>query len=230
MYKSNTLAEKKGGAIINDLDSLKIYDEFLTSCKIDRIQKIIAKYELFKLVIDKPGDIVECGVHRGSGVYLFAKLQKVFRPNNLSKIIGFDFFGKTSNEHMKFKDDQECVDEHSKSEDFRSEILNNLSKLDIENIELIPGDVKYTTQKYKEKNLGFRISLLVLDVDNYEGTLNCLINLYDNVIKGGIIVLDEYSLRSYGESDAVDEFIKNKNIELKSLPWANTPSAYFVKK
>ena len=230
MYKSNTLAEKKGGAIINDLDSLKIYDEFLTSCKIDRIQKIIAKYELFKLIIDKPGDIVECGVHRGSGVYLYAKLQKVFRPNNLSKIIGFDFFGKSSNENMKFKDDQECVDEHSKSDDFRSEILSNLSKLDIDNIELIPGDVKYTTQKYKEKNLGFRISLLVLDVDNYEGTLNCLINLYDNVIKGGVIVLDEYSLRSYGESDAVDEFIKNKNIELKSLPWANTPSAYFVKK
>ena len=63
----------------------------------------------------------------------------------------------------------------------------------------------------------------MLIITNY--ILNCLINLYDNVIKGGVIVLDEYSLRSYGESDAVDEFIKNKNIELKSLR-ANTPSAY----
>ena len=39
MYKSNTLAEKKGGAIINDINSLKLYDEFLTSCKIDKFKK-----------------------------------------------------------------------------------------------------------------------------------------------------------------------------------------------
>ena len=33
-------------------------------------------------------------------------------------------------------------DEHSKSDDFSMQILGNLSKLDIDNIELIRGDVK----------------------------------------------------------------------------------------
>ena len=72
--------------------------------------------------------------------------------------------------------------------------------------------------------------MLILDVDNYEGTLECLKNLYPNVTRGGIIVLDEYALEKYGESDAVDEFIKNKKLKIRSAPWSSTPSAYIIKK
>ena len=71
--------------------------------------------------------------------------------------------------------------------------------------------------------------LLVLDVDNYEGTLACLKNLYPFVTKGGVIVFDEYALKQYGESDAVDEYFKNHKIKIRSLPWTSTPSAYIIK-
>ena len=54
-------------------------------------------------------------------------------------------------------------------------------------------------------------------------------NLYPNVTKGGIVVFDEYALRTYGESNAVDEFFKNQNIKIKTIPWAVTPSAYIIK-
>ena len=70
--------------------------------------------------------------------------------------------------------------------------------------------------------------MLILDVDNYEGTLECLKNLYPNITRGGIIVFDEYALQGHGESDAVDEFFKNKKIKLKSFSWANSPTAYAV--
>ena len=46
--------------------------------------------------------------------------------------------------------------------------------------------------------------------------------------KGGIIVFDEYALQGHGESDAVDEFFKDKKIKLKSFSWANSPTAYAV--
>ena len=71
--------------------------------------------------------------------------------------------------------------------------------------------------------------MLILDVDNYEGTLECLKNFYPNVTRGGIIVFDEYALEKYGESDAVDEFFKDKNIKIKTSSWSSTPTAYIIK-
>ena len=46
------------------------------------------------------------------------------------------------------------------------------------NIKLYAGDVKLTTKKYIKENFGTRIALLYLDVDNYDGSLAILKNLY----------------------------------------------------
>jgi Macrocin-O-methyltransferase (TylF) len=149
-----------------------------SSVRLDRIacRKIFARYELFKLVQDVPGDIVECGVFRGSGVYTWVKLLCLF-----------------------------------------------------ERLKLIAGDVAATTREYARSQLGARIALLYLDLDNYEGTLACLRNLYPLVSPGGVVAFDEYALAGYGESDAVDEFFRGQKIRLRSFPWARTPMAFLVK-
>ena len=228
-YNVETLAYKGGGASLTSELSLQVYDSFLENCHYDRIQKIAAKYEHFKLIHNVPGDIVECGVHYGSGIYLYSKLLKIFKPNSLSKIVGFDFFEKNRKIKSKYKEDKIAIDEHQTNHPSDEKILKNLAKLNIDNVELISGDVSESTKSYVKENLGFRISLLILDVDNYEGTLNALKNLYDNVVRGGVIVFDEYSLRTYGESDAVDQFFKNKKLKLKNYDWCSTPSAYCIK-
>ena len=69
---------------------------------------------------------------------------------------------------------------------------------------------------------------MYLDVDNYEGTLEILKNLYKKMAKGGIIAFDEYALQGHGESDAVDEFLSDKKIKLQSFSWASSPTAYAV--
>lgn len=213
----------------NRKNQLDLYDEFLAHTGIDRLQKIIARYELFKKVMDVPGDIVECGVNKGSGIYTLAKLLKIFAPNNEKKIVGFDFFKTSRNIKLTRDEDKKVLDEHVGSRVSRDIILNNLLRMGISNVELIPGDVIETTKIYSEKNLGFRISLLYLDVDNYEGTLSVLKNLFPLVVPGGIIIFDEYAYRRYGESDAVDVYFKGSKIKIKSLGWANTPTAYIVK-
>ena len=75
------------------LNQNQIYDQFLRETNVDRLQKIIAKYELFKKVINVPGDICECGVFRGSGIFTWVKLMMIFKPNNNFKVVGFDLFG-----------------------------------------------------------------------------------------------------------------------------------------
>lgn len=235
MQKKNKLSKyiKKKNPIssvsYSEASSLFSYDNFLAKCSHDRIQKIVWKYELFKMVQNIPGDIVECGVHKGSGIYLFAKLIKIFKPNSLSKVLGFDFFGKSQKIKNKFDIDYKINQNHRGHGSSRKEIIKNLKFHNIKNVKLIPGDVCLTSKSYVKKNVGFRISMLILDLDNYEGTLECLKNFYPNVTRGGIIVFDEYALEKYGESDAVDEFFKNKKIKIKSSSWSSTPSAYIIK-
>src|SRR5690606_16006454 len=97
------------------------------------------------------------------------------------------------------------------------------------NAELVPGDVIETLPAYVKNNPGFRISLLNLDFDTYYGTKAALEHLYDLVTPGGLIVLDEYGKRGWGESDAVDEFFKNKAAEIRSVRGSFQPTAYIRK-
>ncbi len=209
--------------------SLDIYDEFLAKTATDRLQKILARYELFKIVSGIPGDIVECGVFKGSGIYTLAKLNNLLMPHAGRKIIGFDFFESKRDKKLKKRQDAEVLEWHGKKWEGRETILKNLSALGIYNVELIAGDVIKTTADYPNKNLGFRIAMLYLDVDNYEGTLAILKNLFPLVTPGGIVVFDEYAIRGHGESDAVNEYFKDRSPKLHSLPWANTPTAYLIK-
>lgn len=229
---NDTLAIREGFGKPILQKSMEAYDSFLANSEVDRIQKLILKYELFKMTLEVPGDVVECGVHSGSGIYLYAKLMKIFKPHSIARIVGFDFFGSGNHTSSKYKADQECIEEHQNTELFGAEpdtILKNLKSVGIDNVDLIAGDVAFSTKDYVEKHLGFRISLLVLDVDNYEGTLACLQNLYPLVVKGGVVVFDEYALRTYGESNAVDEYFENQKVKIKSFSWGVTPSGYLIK-
>jgi hypothetical protein len=96
-------------------------------------------------------------------------------------------------------------------------------------VELIKGEFEDTAIKYKNNNPGFRISLLNLDFDTYAGTSIALKTFYELVVPGGVIVLDEYGQRGWGESDAVDEFFKDKGEKISTEHYFNSPSAYIVK-
>ena len=76
------------------LNQNQIYDKFLKETNLSRLQKILARYELFKKILKTPGDICECGVFKGSGIFTWVKLMKLFKPNNNFKVVGFDFFGE----------------------------------------------------------------------------------------------------------------------------------------
>lgn len=211
-------------------ESLQSYDHFLANAGPDRLQKILARYELFKQASEVPGDIVECGVFKGSGVYLWAKLLLLFSPLSERRIVGFDFFDADRSIDFAREDDKTVLDEHADGWTQTGEIIDRVGAmgLDADRIELVAGDVCTTTAAYVKENTGFRISLLHLDVDNYEGTKAILEHLYPCVTPGGVVVFDEYGLRSYGEADAVDEFF-GPGVRLQTVPWANTPTAYVVK-
>lgn len=208
---------------------LRLYDDFMSQTGPDRMQKILARYEIFKLSMEIPGDIVECGVFKGSGLYTWVKLMMLFKPNNEYRVHGFDFFEKSREFDFKYAQDRECLDEHEENWSTQDTLTKTCADWGFKRLNLVAGNMVDTTKTFVEQELGARVSILYIDVDNYEGALACLENLYPVVSPGGVIALDEYALPGYGESNAVDEFVKSHDARLRSMPWANTPSAYFIK-
>lgn len=209
------------------------YNYLIESDDIERLKKILIRYELYKLSEDIPGDIFECGVFKGTGQIFWLKLLKIFDPNSLKKVIGFDTFQDFPKSTLKFE--RKAVKKFHKDANFKSKnlfkIINekiNKAKLS-ERSKLIKGDIKITSKKYVKNNRGFRISLLHLDLDTYEGTKHALNNFFPFVSPGGIIIFDEYGSRGWGESEAVDEFLIKKKYKLKKIKFSSKPTAYIIK-
>ena len=79
-------------------------NNFYLSSKPDRIAKMISHYELFKLSEKIPGEIIECGVFKGSSLARFSMFRDLFSNSLSKKIIGFDAFGKFP--ETKFQNDK----------------------------------------------------------------------------------------------------------------------------
>jgi len=213
------------------------FNSFILSEDRRLFNKLISRTLLYNEVKDIPGDIVECGVFKGTGIYTFLKLKQIYNPNSSKKVIGFDFFNTQElinsipNEFDKtsmttlFK---ERNFEHSIS--FKDKLNNQIIKHGFFNSEfdLVEGDISITTKKFAEENPGLKISLLYMDVDLEIPTYNALNNLWNHITKGGLIIFDEYGYHKWTESKGVDKFITEKNLEIKSLNFL-CPTAYIKK-
>jgi hypothetical protein len=134
---------------------------------------LIARAKLFQQVDDIPGDIVECGVFKGSGILTWLKLKKVLSPNAFKKVIGFDFFDTNSLIGDLNGVDKERMNDLFKSRNFEFDenYVNILSKIiedagfDKSDYELVKGNISNSAIDFVKNRPGFRISLLYLDLD-----------------------------------------------------------------
>lgn len=205
-------------------------NNFYLSCHITRISKILSHYEMYKMIKEIPGEIVECGVFKGASFLRFAMFREIFGNPFSKKVIGFDTFGKFP--ETSFQDDAKARNQFINSAGSNSigkeqllEILNQkgLNK----HVELIEGDITETVPAYVKTNPELKISLLNLDTDIYEPAVTILEHLYPRITKGGILMLDDYGTHP-GETKAVDDFFAEKNVEIKKFSFAMTP-CYIIK-
>jgi hypothetical protein len=218
----------------------EIYDNFngfMISSDRNVFNKMCTRIRLFEMVKELNGDIVECGVFKGSGLLTWLKLIDLYQPNSIKKVIGFDFFG---NEFVDGIIDD--VDRNTMKQVFTRDSSLETSDISIESItnkiktsgfkdskyDLVKGDISFTSSNYLKDRPGFRISLLYLDLDLDKPTYDALENLWDRIVDGGCVVFDEYAYHSWSESNAVDRFLKDKNIRLLNTH-VHAPTAYFIK-
>lgn len=191
------------------------------------ITRFIEKYELFKILKNVPGSIVECGVAGGFGLMAFAHFCSIFEPYHyVRKIIGFDTFAgfagltdkdKTSKaRHMKDGglkfDSYKILQQSVKLYDMNRAVGH------LEKVQLIKGDISKTFPKYINSNPSLVIALLYLDVDLYKPTLDTIRLAIERIPKGGIIAFDELNHPDYpGETIAAMESLGINNLKLRRM-------------
>ena len=212
------------------------FNSFIFSSDIRVMTKLIAKVVLFEKIKDIPGDIVECGVFKGSGVLGWLKIKRILSYNSFKKIIGFDFFNTEQLIKSLDGDDMEKMEalfetrNFSHNIDFRDILEKKIMSygFDLSEFELIAGDIKDTAFDFVSQRPGFKISLLYLDLDLNIPTYNALFKLWDRVSRGGIVVFDEYAYHQWSETSGADRFFEDKKITIKSLDFS-APTAYIIK-
>lgn len=182
-------------------------------CLIDAIRHI-HRYKI-------EGSIVECGVWKGGStmaalyalkelgdqsrdIYLYDTFEGMSEPTEEDK----DFNGSLAKTRMENADK---LTSWSWCYSALEEVIHNigLTGYPTEHITFVKGKVEETLlQVVPEK-----IALLRLDTDWYESTKAEMDFLYPRVVRGGVIIIDDYG-HWQGARKAVDEYIAEKGLNV----------------
>ena len=188
----------------NDIKPSEIWDSeniYHLKTDISRIGKLIYHYEIYKKILNVPGDIVECGVFKGISLIRFLTYRAILENNYSRKVYGFDSFGKFPS--AENPDDKEFIKrwENSAGDSISKDELNKiLLEKKFENFELVKGDVFKTIPSFIKNKGNDKIALLHLDLDVYKATKYVINKLFDKMSSNGIILIDDmWQLREQQE-------------------------------
>lgn len=225
------------------ISKLEIIKNFSSLIRRSNLKRFLLHTELFKKINNRPGDIAEFGVYRGLGLMTWANLLECYSIGNRTKIVfGFDnwkgFEKFTKYDGKQSKNSGKIIGGFNPTK-YKDELNSAIKIFDHDRfigwkprIRLIDGDVTKTFKKFLKTNPGVRFSLVHFDMDLFKPTSVVLNLIYPRVVRGGIILFDEYGIHNWpGETKAVDDFLKkHKKIKLECSNWTNTPAAWFEKK
>jgi len=179
------------------------------------LTKILYINELFQLILDIPGVIMEFGTWFGQNIILFENLRAIYEPFNYDRrIIGFDTFEGYANLSSKDKQSETIktggYTVTPNYEDYLTELIDYHEQENVLYHEkkhmLVKGDVTTTIGKFLEENPETLIALAYFDLALYEPTKRCLEAIRPHLIKGSVIVFDELNSPDYpGETIALKE-------------------------
>jgi hypothetical protein len=220
------------------LSKLETFPKHITR---QMMSKLLARYELFKRILDVHGSIAEVGVGAGNGLFSYAHLSSILEPYNYTrKIIGFDTFSgftKPTKTDLVGKKIEHMRKGAYDSSGYYENLLEGARLLDanrplghLPKIELVKGPVKVTVKKYLRHNPELIVALLALDVGLAEATLPVLRELYGRVPRGGIVTFDTVGLKGFpGENTALHDFFGGfGGLRMERLPFEPARS-FFVK-
>ena len=197
-----------------------------------RIGKLVSQYELYKKVIDVPGDLIELGVYKACSAIRLATFRDLLESQLKRKIYLFDAFGEFPRQNSSLDTDLRFIDRfEQQGGDGLSvdDVYRIFSHKNMQNIECIKGDVFDTLPAFLNNNKQIRFSYVHLDLDVYEPTKLCLELLWSHLSPRGMIVFDDYN-GFEGATLAIEEFLAlHDHLTIELCAYTKSPS-YIIKK
>ena len=137
---------------VDNTDEWDLYNGFFLHNDIERLRKFLVREHFFKMSLEIPGDIVEVGVFKGTGIVQMLKLREIFIPASNKKVIGFDLFTQSNSYKETLNSDNLKLDEYY-----------NTSSVNMEDGISI-NDISYFIDKMKLTNtrMGFNTDIYQL--------------------------------------------------------------------
>lgn len=161
---------------------------------------------LYNSVIQHPhikGDIVEIGVWRGGTAALLSKaLQKISLNEKVYLFDTFKGVVKASQYDTIYRGG-----EHSDTTPLIVEKL--LKKLNLNNFKIFEG-IFPNEINFEKLNLKLKIKLVHIDVDTYQSAKDCFLYVWKYVVRGGIVIFDDYGF--YG-CEGVTKFVNELKLK-----------------
>lgn len=187
------------------------------------LSRYLALYEAYKMSLGVAGHIAEVGVYKAAGTLLFAKLIKIFEPESLVQVHGFDWFKGTD-----VTKEEKNVKQGSYKENYEKvmKLIEAQNLNDIVRIHKI--DVSEDLGVFFDENKYMQFKLIFFDAGTYKVVSSCLKHFWDRLTTGGILILDQFNHElAPGETRAVKEFLPE--VKIKTFPFCWMPTAYIIK-
>lgn len=188
---------------------LSVYEKYSAFTMVKK-DHYLDNLELVQNVLPLAGDVVECGVWRGG---MIAGIAEILGKNRTYYL--FDSFeglpeakeidGASAIAWQKNTGGEMYFDNCSAEMSFAEKAMKKAGVT----FRCIKGWFDQTVPVFNKTN---KIALLRLDGDWYDSTMVCLKHLYPKVLKGGIIIIDDYYTWD-GCSRAVHDYLS----EIKSV-------------
>lgn len=187
-------------------------------------QRILALCEAIRYLVRcaVPGDVVECGVWRGGSMMAAARTLLHLGDRSRTLFLYDTFQGMSAPEDRDAQLDGTRAEEILAREqrDAESRFWCIASRDDVARVVLSTGypasGVHLVEGKVEDTIPGVvpdHIALLRLDTDWYASTRHELEHLFPRVVRGGVVILDDYG-HWRGAREAVDEFLQRTGARL----------------
>ncbi|MDP2997940.1 MAG: TylF/MycF/NovP-related O-methyltransferase [Bryobacterales bacterium] len=166
------------------------------------------------------GAVVECGVARGGSAALMGLLTEDTpgRPlwlfdsyEGLPEPTAEDFRDGVTGRHVRPLPKGSCLGTYETVQ----RLLFSTFRLSRNRVFMVKGWFQDTLCS-QSNNIG-DIAVLRIDADWYDSVRCCLEALYDRVLPGGFVVIDDYG-SCFGAQRAVDEFLASRQVAVSLVP------------
>lgn len=184
---------------------------------------------LLEDALSHTGDVVECGVYRGASLRQIARTVRELAPERtiygLDSFQGFPEKGISRADTKLFRSKKRLMGKFRDANDVPQRLTRFAQYFNI-NLILKHGYFEHTLPELADISIAF----LHIDCDSYNGHKEVLEVLFDKLVPGGVVVLDDYKAKAWpGATRAVDEFLAGRPEEVHHSTARTHPAWYIVK-